>query len=257
MISLFRLKGRALQIDNTLIMTLAFFTGIVLLVTVNFLPALYQNYILTLFSFGTEKLSSAVDFVFSLIFLIIASGFYFSVSLGIKRYLFMNVRKKKPTSNDIFFYFRPKEFFSAYFYSLKLFTVKTAVFLFSFLPLAVCSFAVYSFSRQGVSALVCLSLVITALCLGINGSFFYSVFYSSYFLCDYYFIEGTYVSFRHLVSCSQKNMKNKNLFLTHLKLSFAGWFVLCVFILPIPYVWSYYSQSLAVAAAEFMKEKEN
>ncbi|MBQ3136427.1 MAG: hypothetical protein IJB74_02990 [Clostridia bacterium] len=134
--------------------------------------------------------------------------------------------------------------------------VKAAVFIFSFFPLSVCSFAVYGFSRHGVSALVCISLMITALCLGINGSFFYSAFYSSYFLCDYYFIEGTYVSFRHLVSCSQKNMKGKHIFLTRLKLSFAGWFILCVFVLPVPYVWSYYSQSLAVAAAEFMKGKE-
>lgn len=257
MISLFRLKGRALQLDNTLIITLAFFTGTVLMVTVNFLPVLYQNYLLIFFSFGTEILSAAVNLIFAFAFFLTAFGFYFSISLGIKRYLFMNACKKKPTSRDIFFYFRPKAFFSAYFYSIKLFGVKALVFLFSFLPLAACSFAVYSFSHLGVSALVCVSFVVTAVCLGISGSLFFGVFCSSYFLCDYYFIEGTYVSFRHLVSCSQSNMKDRKLLLSRLKFSFAGWLLLCFFILPIPYVWSYYSQSMAVAAAEFMKGKEH
>ncbi len=257
MVSLFRLKGRALQIDNTLIMTLAFFTGLALLVSVNFLPALYKRFIIPLFDFEREIIPFALNCIFSFIILGIAFGCYSSVRLGIKRYLLKKTVKKRSTSRDIFFYFRPAKFFTAFFYSMQASFVKLALLLFCFLPCIVCFVFVEYFSRQGVSALVCLSLAVTALCLFMNGGVFYSLFYSSFFLCDYYFIEGKYLTFRHLISCSQKNMRQKNTLLTRLKLSFVGWFILCLFIIPIPYVWGYYNQSLAVAAAEFMKGKED
>ncbi len=256
MISLFRLKGRALQLDNTLIMTLTFFTGLTLLLSVNFLPVLYESFITVLFSFERDLFYGIVNFSFACIFLLTAFGFYSSVRLGTKRYLLKKAQKKKPSSRDIFFYFTGKKYFSAFFYSLKASAVRLLLFLFCFSPSLICFLTVKHFSHQGVSALVCLSLTVTALCLLLNGGVFYSLIYSSFFLCDYYFVAGLYVSFLHLISCSQRDMRKKSTLLTRLKLSFTGWFLLCALLLPIPYVWGYYNQSLAVAAAEFMKEKE-
>ncbi len=256
MVSLYRLKGRALQIDNSLIVTLTFLTGFVLIVTVNFLPVIYRSFIFPLFTFSEEFFYAVGDLFASSLLLGTAFGFYSSVRLGTKRYLFKKAQKKNPRVNDIFFYFLPKRYFSAFIYSVKTALVKLSLFLFCMAPSLVCFVAVGHFSRQGVSALVCLSLSVTAMCLLLNGGVFYSLFYSSFFLCDYYFIEGTYLNFRHLLSCSQKSMCGKNTLLTRLKLSFFGWFVLCFALLPIPYVWGYYNQSLAVAAAEFMKGKE-
>lgn len=253
MVSLFRLKGRALQIDNTLIMTLAFFTVGFLILLINFLPSLYERFLAP--AFEAESFSSVIDFSFSLLFLLILFGAYSSVRLGAKRYLFRKAVKKKPRAGDIFFYFSPKNYFTSFFYSLRVALIKLLIFIFCFFPSAVCFFMVNRFSRQGVSALVCISLTVTALCLLVNGGVFYSLFNSSFFLCDYYFIDGAYVSFRHLISLSQSYMKGKNSLLTRMKLSFVGWFVFCIFVLPVPYVWGYYNQSLAVAAAEFMKEK--
>lgn len=257
MVSLYRLKGRALQIDNSLIMTLTFFTGFALLVAVNLLPSLYLNLILPVFTVGEGILSVAVDFFAGWLFLATAFGIYSSVRLGVKRYLLKKALKKKPSSRDIFFYFVPMKYFSAFFYCVKITSVRIALLLFCFLPSAVCFVTVDRFSRQGVSALVCLALAVTSVCLAVNGGFFYSLFYSSFFLCDYYFIEGSCLSFRHLISCSQRDMRHKSTLLTGLKLSFCGWFALCLLLVPIPYVWGYYNQSLAVAAAEFMKGKES
>ncbi len=253
MISLYRLKGRALQIDNTLIMTLVFFTGGLFLLIINFLPALYECFLAPFFD--REAFSSFADFAFSILFLLILFGVYSSVRLGIKRYLFKKAVKKKAVTQDIFFFLTPKKYFSSFFYSLKTTAVKLILFLFCLFPSAVCFFMVEHFSRQGVSALVCISLSATAICLLVNGSVFFSLFNSSLFLCDYFFISGDYVTFRHLISCSQKYMQGRNRLLTRMKLSFTGWFTLCLFILPLPYVWNYYNQSLAVAAADFMKEK--
>lgn len=255
MISLYRLKGRALQIDNTLIMTLAFFTGGFFLLLINFLPSLYERFLAPVFEGGA--FSYAVDFSFSVLFLLILFGVYSSVRLGTKRYLFRKAVKKKPQARDLFFYFTPKNYFLSFFYSFKIAIIKLCLFLFCLFPSAVCFFMVERFSRQGVSALVCISLTVTAFCLLVNGAVFYSLFNSSLFLCDYYFIDGAYVSFRHLVSCSQRDMRGKNTLLTRMKMSFVGWFAFCLVLLPVPYVWGYYNQSLAVAAAEFMKEKRN
>ncbi len=255
MVSLYRLKGRALQIDNALIMTLAFFTGFFLIITAGFLPVIYERIILPLFNLSEELVYYGVNLAFAFIFFMLTFGFYSSVRLGAKRYLLKKAQKKKPASRDIFFYFMPKEYFRSYFYSFRISVIKLLIFIFCFFPSAVCFITVDRFSRQGVSALVCLSLSVTALCLGINGGVFYSLFNSSFFLCDYYFIEGSYVSFRHLVACSQREMSGKNTLLTRLKTSFIGWFLLSLLLFPIPYVWGYYNQSLAVAAAEFMKGK--
>ncbi len=255
MVSLFRLKGRALQLDNTLIMTLTFFTGLAVLIAVNFLPVLYETFIAPALPFDREIFSDGMSFFFSFAFLLTAFGLYSSVRLGAKRYLLKKAQKKKSSARDIFFYFTGKKYFSAFFYSVKIASVKFLLFLFCFSPSLVCFLTVAHFSRHGVSALVCLSLGVTALCLSVNGGVFYSLLYSSFFLCDYYFVGGSYVSFRHLLSCSGRDMRKKSTLLTRLKLSFAGWFVLCLFLLPVPYVWGYYNQSLAVAAAEFMKEK--
>ncbi len=255
MISLYRLKGRALQIDNNLIMTLSFFTGALLIFLVNFLPSLYERFISGIFE--AETFSYVTDFLFSALFLLIFFGAYSSVRLGAKRYLFRKAVKKKPGAKDIFFYFSPKNFFTSFFYSLRISVIKLLIFLFCSFPSAVCFLMVVRFSRQGVSALVCISLTVTALCLLVNGGVFYFLFNSSFFLCDYYFIDGACVSFRHLISCSQRDMRGKNTLLTRMKLSFIGWFAFCLLLLPVPYVWGYYNQSLAVAAAEFMKEKRN
>ncbi len=257
MVSLYRLKGRALQVGNTAVVSLAFFTGTALITAVNFLPVIYRNIILPRLSFNKEVFLDLVNIFAALIFLFLSFSFYSSMRLGVKRYLFKKAQKKKATSVDIFFYFSPREAVSAFSVSLRITLIKLMIMLFCFLPSAVCFFTVVRFSAQGVSALVCLSLSVTAVLLFLNGSFFYSLFYSSFFLCDYYFIEGTFISFRHLVSCSQRDMRGKNSVLTRLKMSFAGWLVLCLLVFPIPYVWGYYNQSLAVAASEFMKEKGN
>ncbi len=253
MISLYRLKGRALQIDNTLIMTLAFFTGCFLILLINFLPSLYERFIAA--AFEAEPFSSAIDFSFSLFFLLILFGVFSSVRLGAKRFFFRKAVKQKPGARDIFYYFLPKNYFKSFFYSLRIALIKLMIFLFCLFPSAVCFFMVERFSRQGVSALVCISLTLTALCLSVNGGVFYSLFNSSFFLCDYCFIDGACISFRQIISLSQRNMKGKNTLLTRMKLSFVGWFAFCIFVLPVPYVWGYYNQSLAVVAAEFMKEK--
>lgn len=256
MASLFRLKGRALQIGNLSLFTLTFLTAVMLIFTVSLLPVIYikgaesyvQGYL------GDYGVFANLGFAFFAYFFLLSV--YGAIRLGTKRFFFRKAQRKNPTSKDIFFYFRPKNFFRCIFYSLRIGLIRLTVFLFCLSPCGVCLYFVYNFSLSGVSALVCLSLFATAVCLFINGMIFYLSFFSSFFLCDYYFIEGSFVSFSHLLASSQKMMLHRKSLLMKLRLSFIGWFLLCVFLFPIPYVWSYYNQCLAVAAGDFMKEKK-
>ncbi len=256
MASLFRLRGRALQIGNLSLFTLTFLTAIMLVLTVSLLPVIYMK--------GAEpyirEYISGYGIYINLGFASAFCIFIFSVSgamrLGAKRFFFKKAQRKNPTSKDIFFYFRPGKFLKCIYYCLRIEIVRCTVFLLFLLPCAICVWLMYVFSVSGVSALVCLSLFVTAVCLFINGTAFYALFFSSFFLCDYYFIEGSFISFKHLIASSQKMMRKRKKLLMKLRLSFIGWFIMCIFIFPLPYVWSYYNQSLAVAAENFMEGKK-
>ncbi len=255
MTSLFRLKGRALQIGNLSLFTLAFLTSVMLIFTVSLLPVIYtegaEAYIKEYLGDG----SIFANLIFAVLSCLLVTGVFNAVRLGTKRFFFRKAQRKNPSSKDIFFYFRPKEFFKGNLYSLRIDLIRLTVLIFCLLPCGICLYSVYSFSLSGVSALVCLSMSVTALCLLINGTVFYFSFFSSFFLCDYYFIEGSFVSFTHLVASSQKMMCSRKSVLMRLRLSFVGWFFLCLLLLPLPYVWSYYNQCLAVAAEDFMRGK--
>lgn len=256
MVSLLRLKGRALQIGNLSLLTLTFLTAITLIVAVNLLPVIYikgiEPYVTEVFT----EYSVTVNFAVALLAVIFAFSVFSSIRLGIKRFFLKKAQRKHPVAEDIFFYFKIKDFFKCLLYSVRISFIRLLILAFCLLPCGVCLTILYNFSLSGVSALVCMSLLITAVCLFINGLVFYSAFFSSFFLCDYYFIDGTFVSFSHLIASSQKMLSGKKSLLMRLKLSFSGWFILCLLIVPLPYVWSYYNQCLAVAAVDFMKGKE-
>ena len=69
-----------------------------------------------------------------------------------------------------------------------------------------------------------------------------------------YYAKGEYITFRQLVSSSQSQMKNRRKTLVKLRLSFLLWVIFSLFFFPSAYVFSYYSQSKAVLAAEFMAD---
>ncbi len=256
MTSLLRLKGRALQIGNYTLFTLTFLTAVMLIFAVSLLPVIYIRGAEASVGEYLGNYASLANLAFALFSYLFLLCIYDAMRIGIKRFFLKKAQRKNPTSQDIFFYFRPKNFFRCIFYCVRLGIIRLLVFLFCLSPCGACLFFVYNFSRSGVSALVCLSLFATAVCLFINGIFFYSSFFSSFFLCDYYFIDGSFVSFSHLVASSQKMMLHRKSLLMKLRFSFTGWFLLCTFLLPLPYVWSYYNQCLAVAAEDFMKGKK-
>ena len=126
--------------------------------------------------------------------------------------------------------------------------------LLAVLPSILCLVLLGSLTYDGVSFVVALFLAVGGAVLLVNGIALYRRFSALLFLCDYIFIKGEYVSFRQLLSVSLTVMKKEARRLFRLRRSFYGWFMLCTLIFPVGYVWNYYRQTLAVAAAKFLED---
>lgn len=256
MASLFRLRGRALQLGNLPVFTLSFLVCFFIILTVNFLPVVYirifEPYVVEKYSDYHRLIGCILSAVLFLVLFFLRSG----LTLGNKRYFFKRATGKPPSAGDIFYCFRIKNLFSCALYILRISFMKLILLLFAFAPFTLSFIILYSFSMKSVSALVCISLAVTSVLLFLNGIIHYYSFTSSLFLCDYYFISGAYVNFAHIIASSQRMMCTEKKKLRSLKFSFSGWFLISFLIFPLTYVWSYYNQSLAVAAAHFMKVKE-
>lgn len=129
---------------------------------------------------------------------------------------------------------------------LWLFLIKTALFLLCLLPF----FAMAVISVKAVVDVAPLSAVAVmgtfAVSLFFLGLVFYRRFSAFLFLVPYYYCNGFSMtqSIRSGIRKSDGNVEN----LLRLRRSFFGSFLLCVFVFPVVYVWSYYKLSMSIFA---------
>lgn len=241
-----RLKGRQKQGECSAILTMAFFVIVLTAFSLNLIPMVYITTIKPMLSdFRQERVITAI---LSLVLLIISVAVYSCLSFGADRFMLKRAENTIAGAGDIFYYFAPKRFFSLCVFSFKLGSFKILIFILLSLPFIFCTFILYTLSVSGFSALVCwvfgaFSLVFLFLAIGT-----FSKINDTFFLVRYRFIRGDYLNFRHLLAQSQQDMSDKIAKLRRLKGSFTGWFLLCLLVIPIPYVWCYYRQTKACFA---------
>ena len=241
-----RLKGRQKQGECSTILTMAFFVIVLTAFSLNLIPMVYLTSIRPMLSdFGQER---AITVILSLVLLIISVAVYSCLSFGTDRFMLKRAENTIAGAGDIFYYFAPKRFLGLCLFSFKLGSCKALIFILLSLPFVICAFILYTLSVGGFSALVCwvfalFSLVFLFLVIGT-----FSKINDTFFLVRYRFIRGDYLNFRHLLARSQQDMSDKTAKLRRLKGSFTGWFLLCLLVVPIPYVWCYYRQSKACFA---------
>ncbi len=241
-----RLKARKLQIGNTLIVSLSICIAFMIVVILNLTPLIYEKLVVS--AFNNKFLSLTVSAV--IVFLVYSV--YTAIKLGVCRFFFKRASKFDAGTKDIFYYFRLKRLLPSLIFSVRISALKLLCFLFCYFPAAITLGLFLKLTGNKLSLAVAVALLCGTLMFVINGTVFYSNLISSLFLCNYYFVSGQYLNFRHLVSCSQNAMnKNKNKLLT-LRVSFTGWFLSCVFLLPLFYVFCYYKQSMAVLAYDII-----
>ncbi len=254
MSSRLRISGRELLIGNMAIMTLFFAVGVMLIMCISMGMMSYEIYLRQSFISFSGDYISALDVAVALLLIFAARLVWLQIRLGADRYFFRLAQSKGGKAADIFYYFHPVRALSACLFRLKLAAVKLPALIAAAVPSLLCFLLLNSLSYGGLSSFVALSLAVGGLAFAVNGVLFYRRFTSLFFLADYIFISGEYVSFRQLLSLSSSVMKNESKSLLRLRRSFYGWFMLCIFLFPSGYVWNYYRQTLAVAAAKFLEE---
>lgn len=252
MTSKLRLKGRLLLVGSSTMMILFLSVGILLILCVGWAVPVYEMFFRDSLSSIAGEYLPVADVALSLLFIFICFAVTVQIRMGADRYFLRLSQKKGGSGRDIFYYLHPKRSFSAMCFSLKISAIRIAFFTVSFLPAAICILLVYSLSAEGISLLVALSLSAGSVLFLINGYVFFRRINALLFLAEYIFISGEFFSFRHILSLSASGIKGRERELLRLKRSFIGWFILCIFIVPIGYVWSYYRQTMAVAAAKFL-----
>lgn len=248
-ISKIKLLGRQHQIQMGRGIYIIVFLCILVLWVISVLPVLYY-----LLQYYFDVLNNKILKLFvSVMILTFSLHVSKSLDLGFKRLFIKKAEGINTSKNDLFYYFRFKEFAKVLLYFTRIIIFKGFVFFICFLPF----FAVICFLSsliKNVSVVSGLIFVLTALVNFINGAYFYKHFSYSLFLCDYYFVCGKFINFSHLIASSQSTMKNKCKELLKMKISFCGWFLLCALVVPILFVFLYYNQTKAVLALEYINE---
>ena len=174
---------------------------------------------------------------------------------GADRYYLKKAAGLRAYGKDVFYYFGYKNIFRLVLFYLSLFTLKLLLLLFSFLPFIICAFTVNHLLNQGsISATLFNMLVIFTAVLFIHGLIFFFRFNSFLFIARYRFATGHPEKMKELFIFSFKCVEGKRREIFYKKLSFLPWVASCVLLLPIGFVRSYYSQSMAELAADLMKK---
>ena len=244
-----RLKGRQKQGECSAILIMTFLIIVLSVLAVNLMPIVYVSAVKPLLS--SELQAKAISLVISAAVLLIMHQVYSCLSFGCDRFMLKRAENFTSGAGDIFYYFAPSKLIVLCMFGLRFTLYKLRMLVLVFLPFFLCLASFYSLCVQGFSAAVCGIFAVFSAVLFFVGFKTYGEISNSLFLVRYRFIKGGYVDFRHLLSQSQQDMSKMSGKLRKLKGSFMGWFLLCLLIFPLPYVWCYYRQTKACFAAEF------
>lgn len=248
--SMIKLKGRGYLIGNLPLLSLLFLSLWAFSVCLNILPEAVTQ----LLSENPGKMRIASVLGASLGVVIVLFSVTGLSYMGLQRFFLRKAEGKGGRVKDLFFYFSPSESFGAISFLLRYALMKAALYTVCYTPFAVGAAFVFRLAKTSASLSVTVIMLFTVIILFVNGSAFALSVKASLFLVKYYYIRGIYLTFRQLVSSSQKEMKKHRKSLFRLELSFIWWFLSCLLIVPSVYVFLYYGQSKAVFAAEIMGE---
>ncbi len=246
-----RLRGRRLLIGTVPLFSLTLAVGIMLVFSLSLMPLVYKSALLPKLS--QLSLPSYTGVAVSAALLFVTAMSYLAVKTGSDRYMLRRAQGVYASATDIFYYFRPSAFFSLFIFKLRIFLLRLWVYVLLNIPTLLCAFLLRYLVSSRFSFAVSLVLCCGTAAFFLSGLYFYLRLTASLFLAEYYYIKGEYLSFRHLTGSSQNAMKDRSSELMRLRLSFSGWFLSCIFILPVGYVWGYYRQTLAAFADETMQ----
>lgn len=176
------------------------------------------------------------------------------LKLGFSRYFFMKAKGGEDGVGQIFYYLLVKRFFRAIKFALVFYVLKACFAVLCFLPAVIMTFVFLRHLNFGSL----LSVAVASLCflfaLFVICTFFYLKIRRLFFLSEYIFIRYEEAKVPDCFSLSVEIMQKNTGKLFALRTGFVLWFLSCVFLFPIAYVWGYYRQTLAVFAQNLLAE---
>ena len=252
MLSSIRSKSAGLVKVNFKMYTLLALDILSLIFCVNLLPLLYENSVLSAVKEYLPQHERVLNFLAAVAILLFVCALRFSLTSSAGRCFYKSARGESADVSDFFYYLSPGVFFCNLIFRFKLLVTKLILFIISFLPFLLSALFLHRMLFSRSSVLIIIATVFTAAAFFITGIYFYLNFSALLFLCPYIFYNKKEKRFRDIVSESQLIMSKRRSVLNKIKISFMPRFLLCVFIVPAIYVWSFYNQTKAVAARCFL-----
>ena len=201
-----------------------------------------------------EMLALTQDALVSLISLLFLSSLILLLGplrLGISKWYAETAQGVSPPLHTVFFYFSSvkKYIASVKHLLLKIFRVFPCAVLFIGGAVALSSLITYIFSVSGFSSLGVNPVVSnsTTVIFVIIGVLAYMMISLRYFLADYLFVTGDEGNVDYM-SLSAELMNGYKLNVWRLMATYSGWILLCVFVFPILYSFSFMHASYSVVA---------
>ena len=176
---------------------------------------------------------------------------------GREIWFFENAKKTRLPVKNLFAFYSMKKSLNTIKFILFLQLKKMFVtFLFLLPSLIIGGYIVYSLS-EGIGKKMLISLFVSSVLLFLSGLFFSFVFVQRYFLAGYIFYENDRSRVKDIINLSVKVMENKCFETAFLKISFVGWFLLCLLVFPTFYVYPFYKLSISAKALSLLANTEN
>ena len=198
-------------------------------------------------SLGTsgQALRPAVKLILSVLSFFLLLMLRSSVRLGREAWFLSIAKGNKPKKTRLFFWCNPRHSAKACGVYLRLFLLKLALGAFFLFPgLTVLLSVLYTVTSQGTEYKALICLLSGASLLLIVGSVYYFVNVQRYMLTPTLIAENPRMSFAEALKMSKSIMTGNCINAAFMKISFLPWFLSCILVFPLFYVWPYYNRAM-------------
>ncbi len=195
----------------------------------------------------------------TMVFVLFRLFFFLPLTLGQCLWHFNNAEGNQTNEMSVLFapYSSPKSLFKTVWFLFNIEVRRTLWAFAFFIPLTITLFPIVLIIMTAQlfdSDTIVLAIVLFTTAYVIVFLILYSIFIMRYLLAPYLIISNPYLSARQAIKLSIKIMKGRETEAFWFHLSFIGWFLLCIFILPVFYVLPLFFNSRAHYARRLIEE---
>ncbi len=188
-------------------------------------------------------------------FMLAAVLIMYPLKTGSEAWFYFGAAGKIPEAMHILYWFKPEKAARSIVLRLSLMLRKGAWAVVFLLPgAAVTGGALYMLSLGNASAMLLAAAALGGAVMLIVGTIFFAVMNQRYFLSTALLARYPYKTANEAIKQSVETMNGSLARVFIYKISFFPWFMLCLAVIPIVYVWPYYRQACSCMRYDLMRE---